>query len=198
MTATPPEAEAEYSRGSGTASARQRRAQSRSAGGGGGAPERPPGPLRAGILIAALLGGLLLLSAEFTTLFDVTEGATVIRSVSTGSHQGWALVPVALLAGLLGVAVWRAGSRPALLAIGLLGLIALLVALLGDLPDAKATGLVLRGGHYARATSSPSVGLYMETLGAVILLIGSVCGFLMLEAPTPVTGRRRRDSTETS
>ena len=65
--------------------------------------------------------------------------------------------------------VWQANSRPALLAIGLLGVIALLIALLGDLPDAQASGIVLRAGHYDAASSSPGLGIYLETLGAVLL-----------------------------
>jgi hypothetical protein len=42
---------------------------------------------------------VLLLVAEFTTLFDVrtAASATVIKSVGTGSHDAYALVPIALL-----------------------------------------------------------------------------------------------------
>src|SRR5207248_2585943 len=188
MSATPPEADLEYSRGSGADPG-----PSEVRGAGGARASEPiaatsPPALRAGILAGGLLGALLLLVAEFTSLFEVHAGPTLIRTVGTGSHQGYALVPLALLVGVLSVAVWRTGSRPALSAVGLLGLIALLIALVGDLPDAKASGLVFRGGHYVSASSRPSAGMYLETLGAVILLGTSVCGFTLAGAP-PRAGR---------
>jgi hypothetical protein len=45
------------------------------------------------------------------------------------------MIPIALLAAALGIAVWRTGSRSALLALGLIGVVAVLIAQLGDLPD---------------------------------------------------------------
>ena len=75
------------------------------------------------VLCGGLLGALLLLVAEFTTLYDVQDDhrRRLVKSVSTGSNHSYALVPIALLAALLAFAVWRTGSRPALLAIGVLG-----------------------------------------------------------------------------
>jgi hypothetical protein len=71
-----------------------------------------------------------------------------------------------------------------------LGIATLLIALLGDLPDAHATGLIGSGGagglQYLQGASSPSAGLYLETLGAVLLLVSGGVGFLMLgPAPGP-------------
>lgn len=67
---------------------------------------------------------------------------------------------------------------------GVLGVVALLIALLRDLPDAHATGLVGSAATGLRsASSSPGVGLYLETLGAVVLLITAVCGLLLLAPP---------------
>jgi hypothetical protein len=158
-------------------------------------PEQPgPGRLiSVGVVAGAGLGALILVIAEFTTLFELKTGAagTTVRSIGTGSHHAYALVPVALLVALLAFGVWRVGSRPALLAIGVLGVLALLIGLLGDLPDAHKSGLIATAGHhYATAAATPSAGLYMETLGAVVLVITSVCGFLVLGPPIP-PGRRR-------
>lgn len=177
MNATPPEANYEYSRGSrdvGTDSLP------------GAAGSRPRSAVTAGVLCGGLLGALLLLVAEFTTLYSVRTASTsvVVKSVGTGSNHAYAMIPIALLATLLAFAVWRAGSRPALLAIGILGVLALLISLLGDLPDAHASGLVGSSTtHYISASSHPSAGFYMETLGAMVLLITCVSGFLMLGAP---------------
>jgi hypothetical protein len=153
-----------------------------------------PGRLiSAGVVVGALLGALLLFIAEFTTLFELKTAAssTPIQSIGTGSHHSYALIPVALLVAFLAFGVWRVGSRPALLAIGVLGVLGLLIGLLGDLPDAHKSGLIATAGrHYAEATASPGAGLYLETLGAVVLLIVSVCGFLVLDPPAQ-PGRRR-------
>ncbi len=177
MNATPPEANSEYSR-----APRQSRADSAHRGEG----SRGATAVRLAVLCGGLLGALFLLVAEFTTLYNVktTTGGVLVKSVSTGSNHAYAMVPIALLAALLAFAVWRVGSRPALLAIGLLGVLALLISLLGDLPDAHASGLIGSSTtHFAAASSRPSAGFYMETLGAVLLVITCVSGFIMLGAP---------------
>ncbi len=183
MNATPPEAKDEYSRAHGA-----------SAGSGGSSARgRPSGysAVLAGVLGGGLLGALLLLVAEFTTLYEVHSASSslVIKSVGTGSNHSYALLPLALLAAFLAFGVWRAESRPALLALGIAGVIALLIALLGDLPNAHASGLLgSPATHFTEASSQPSAGFYMETLGAVVLIITCVSGFVMLGAPMP---RRR-------
>jgi hypothetical protein len=162
MNATPPEANTEYSTRGGT--------------------------FGAVILAGGLLGALLLLVAEFTTLFEVRSSAStkVIRSVGTGSHHSYALLPIALLVVFFAWGVWQARSRPALLAIGVLGVLTLLIALLGDLPDAHASGLIGSSAtHYTTASSRPSAGMYMETAGAVVLIITCVSGFLLIGSPAP-------------
>jgi hypothetical protein len=148
------------------------------------------------ILAGSLLAALLLLVAEFTTLYQVhvATSLTPVDSVSGGSNHSYAMVPLALLAAALGIGVWRSGARPALLAIGVIGVVAVLIALVGDLPDAQATGLAgSAASHYVNASSTPSAGLYMETLGAILLIATSGLGFLMLGAPLParLPGRGR-------
>jgi uncharacterized membrane protein len=159
--------------------------------------ERAPGSLRAAILAGSLLGALLLVVAEFTTLFTVhvETSSAAIKTVATGPHHSYALLLIAIVVAVLAIAVWRDSSRPALLAIGLLGVVALLIALLGDLPDAHASGLAGSSTtHYVDASSTPSAGLYLETLGAVVLVITCGVGFIALGSP----GRRSAENPETS
>jgi hypothetical protein len=146
------------------------------------------------IIAGALLGALLLLVAEFTSLYQVhvATSSRPIESVSGGSNHAYAMVPIALLAAVLGIGVFRTGSRPALLALGLAGVVALLISLLGDLPDAQATGLVgSPTTHYINASSTPSAGLYMETLGGVLLIATCGLGFMMLGPPARPVRRPR-------
>lgn len=173
VSATPPEASSEYSRAPATSQALL------------GVGARVPGAVLGG----GALGALLLVAAEFLTLFDVHTSAspTPVKSVLTGAHNAYAMIPIALFAVALAYGARRHGSRPALLALAAVGVVALLIALLGDLPDAHASGIVATpsgGGQYATASSRPAVGLYLETLGAVLLLLAAVIGFL-LGGPAP-------------
>jgi len=136
------------------------------------------------ILAGALLGALLLFVAEFTALYDVHAATSIqLPSVGTGANDSYALVPLALLAALLGIGVFVSGSRPALLAIGVVGLVALLIALVGDLPDAHRT--TIYSPRFVLARSTPSAGFYLETLGAVLLIATCVLGFIGLGRPEP-------------
>ena len=178
MSATPG-ATNEYSRGSGVS------------GGGSGGSEPPIGPRTAvvdqgagGVILAgSLLAALLLIVAEFTVLYEVhlATSSVPFRSVSGGHNHSYAMLVVGLAAGALGILVWRTGARAALLAMGVLGVVSLLIALLGDLPDSQATGLAGSAARgFVNASSTPSAGLYLETLGGILLIATSGLGFMML------------------
>ncbi len=183
----PPEANAEYSRGSepfGPLLVRGERARS--------APHPEPREGRSVALVvvvlAALLGALLIVISQFTALYHVHVATSVapVKTVGTGGNHAWAPIPLALLAAVLAFAAYRYGNRAALLAIALLGVVTLLIALLGDLPDVHATGLIGSGAsQYVEGTASPSAGLYMETLGAIVLLVSGGVGYLLLAPPRP-------------
>lgn len=148
------------------------------------------------ILAGALLAAVLLVVAEFTALYQVhvATSLTPIKTVSGGSNHSYAMLVIALAAAALGIDVWRSGSRPALLALGVLGVVGLLIALLGDLPDSHASGLAGSAAHgFVNASSTPSAGLYLETLGAILLIATSGLGFMMLGAPSTRRRPRRGD-----
>ena len=189
----PPETKTEYSRGSG-ASGRlllpRWQASDRPISGGSAPARRGPAALAAG----ALLGALLILVAQFTALYHLhsATSSAVIRTVGTGGNHAWAPIPLALAAMALAYAVYRHGNRAALAGLVALGVATLLIALLGDLPDAHSSGLIgSSAGGYVQATSSASAGLYMETLGAVVLIVTGGIGLLM-RAP-----ERRAESPST-
>ncbi len=184
MSATPPKARIKYSRGHQASEGEQQPAKSPSPG-----PAAPAwaAALRAGILAGGLLAAALLIASEFTTLYTVhlaSNGAQV-NSVSTSSHDSYALIPIAIVVAILTLGAGLLGSRLSLLAVGALGVVTLLIALVGDLPDAQATGVVTAGGRYQSAKASPATGLYIETLGAVLLVIVSGCGLLIAGPARP-------------
>jgi hypothetical protein len=186
MSASRPEADTEYSRGG---------PGSKDAGGGSdgqfGAAEAGSATVARVVVGGALLGSILLLVAEFTPLARIhssAQGSPVVKTLMTGSHHAYALIPIALLAPALAMSVRQTGRWAALLAIGALGLVVLGIALIGDLPDAQASGLIGHAGTaYVSAAAHPSVGLYLETLGAVVLLLTSAAGVLL------GAGRRAND-----
>jgi hypothetical protein len=147
----------------------------------------PFGRLGAGLFLGSLLGALLLVVAEFTTLYTehISTSQIPLMSTTTGSNDSYALIPIAVLALLLGFAVLRAGSRPALLALGITGVVALLIALLGDLPNAQSSGNLLQstGSQHVFAANTPSTGMYLETAGAIVLIATFGLGFMLLGPP---------------
>ena len=180
MSASRPEAESEYSRGHGASEGRERPQQSAAR------------LVSVAVFSVALAGAILLIVAEFTPLLDVHSAARLapIATVNTGSHDSYALIPIGLLAALLAVVVWRSRNRLALLATGLLGLAALLIALINDLPDAQATGVVVH--PFVLANATPSTGFYLESLGAVLLILSAAGGLLLLAPPPPRRSRPLR------
>jgi hypothetical protein len=123
------------------------------------------------------------LVAQFIPLYHVhvPTSSAPIKTVGTGANHGWAPVPIALVCFALAAAVYRHGNRTALLGLTVLGVATLLIALLGDLPDAHSSGLIgSSASQYVQGVSSASAGLYLETLGAVLLLVSGGVGFLML------------------
>jgi hypothetical protein len=131
-----------------------------------------------------VISAAVLIVAEFLTLYAVRviHGTSRVPPVAAGTENHYALIPIAILAVALILAAIRVGDRWALAAVAILGLIALLIGLLHDLPDARRAGLVgsLHAG-WVRGASSPSVGMYMETLGAVLLLLTAGVGMLFGE-----------------
>jgi hypothetical protein len=193
MIASRPEAEAKYSRG--------RVALRRGRGRLNPRAERDRRVAQRVVQAAALIGAAALVVAEFEPLYRVRTdvGHHVVRSVSAGSHHAYALLPIAVLAALLAGALGRSGW-PVPAALALLGLAALGIALLGDLPDVHRAGLLgtpATGLHDAHTVAGAA--LYLETFGAIALLAAGGAGLIFgpaADAPAPAHGHA--PSTEKS
>jgi hypothetical protein len=157
----------------------------------GGAAPPESRALLAVLLSAGLAGAVVLAVSQFLNLYGthIRSRHLLVATATAGSEHAYALLPVAIVAALLAYGVWRVGSRPALLGLGLLGLAALLITLLRDLPSAHRQGLWSLGGHYVLAINRPEIGLYAETAGALLLLLTFVCGFVLLGSPQAQAGR---------
>jgi hypothetical protein len=135
---------------------------------------------------AAFAGAFLLIVSDFTTLFHI-KVITVVRESRTGhSNHSFAMVLLGLAALPMAYGASRFGSRPAMTALAVIGVGAILVVVAVDLPDVHRTGVI--GAQFSDAVASPQIGFYLESLGAVLLLI-SGGGGLVLTAP----GREPRE-----
>jgi hypothetical protein len=126
---------------------------------------------RFGLLGLALVACVLLVVAEFMDLYAIQVITVTKETGSVGGHHGYALLVLAVAAAAMAVGAVRGQSRPAACALLILGLAAVLIALLVDLPVIDDTGLV--GRNYEQAEASPEAGFYVETLGAFLLLIAA-------------------------
>jgi len=152
--------------------------------------------LRIALLVAAVAGGVCLIIATFSTIIEITVGTTSKIADRDTELSGWdrhsfALLLIAGFALVMTVGAWR-GARPAMAALAVAGIAALLIALIGDLPDVHKTGVI--GELYDNAHANPKTGYYLETLGGVLLLLAGG-GLLLLGGgrtePEPRTRRER-------
>jgi hypothetical protein len=156
--------------------------------------------LRITLCALAAAGAILLLVSVPATVLEIEVAGT--RAVAAGadlSHSGWerhgpALLLLAVVALVLCAGALR-GARPAAVALAACGLAALLIVLLGDLPDLDKTGLV--GEVYADAQAGPAAGWYLETAGSVLLLVSGVSLVALSTSRGRRAERTRIGSSET-
>ena len=136
------------------------------------------------MLILGVVGAVLIVVAELSTIVRVdvlTTGTCeeiadpkVRDACDAGGfeqHGGaFILLGVAALAMAWGAA--RRASRPAATALVAIGVVVLAFSLIRDVPKANDTGLV--GLQYEEAEAKPGRGLYMEIVGAGLLMLGGL------------------------
>jgi len=131
-------------------------------------------------LVPLLAGALLLVLAEFLTVREI-RAVTVVPPGGTetggGLHgYGLGLIGLAMLPMAYGAVV--RGARPAAVALLVLSLAACAIVVFVDRPVLDDTGLI--GRTYDLAEARPATGFYLESLGAVLALVGSVATFALL------------------
>jgi hypothetical protein len=125
----------------------------------------------------AILGGALLVVGEFLNLYEVKRGVVVVAERTSGDHHSYALL-VAGCAAIGAMLLARStGAWPPAAAAAAIGLAALAVALLGDLPDATSSGLTV---DRRLGSASPAAGFWVELAGALLTTGGAAAAALML------------------
>ena len=149
--------------------------------------------------IACLAAAICLFASELMTTFEFTPpGGEALSSQGGADRHGNALALIAVFAiGALAVAVFAA-SKPAATAVAIAGVIALLVFLLVDLPDANAVGTLddARQSFFA-AEAVPQGGFWMALVSSLALAVtGIALATLSPEQLAALRPGRRRDAAE--
>ena len=128
-------------------------------------------------LLLAAAGCVLLVVAEFSTLYEIRVITVIQESTDGREHHGTALLVIAVAAAFMAYGGILGGARPAQFALLALAVAALLVVLLIDYPDVNDEGFI--GETFERAKATPQTGFYLESLGAVLLLLSAVSTLLL-------------------
>jgi hypothetical protein len=154
-------------------------------------------PLWIALFVAAVVGAVLTIAADFATLrsvkvltascSDLADPATRGECVTTGHEEhAYALVLIGIAALAMGWGATVGRSRPAGLALAVLGAAVLVIALATDVPKIHKTGPIGVRFDSARAEAGP--GLWMELAGGTILF---VTGVVSAAVRRPAKRRRR-------
>ena len=156
---------------------------------------RPPAAVSAAAarfapVVILLLAAVALVVAEFMTFREIKAVTVVPQGGTTtgGSHHGYALALLGLVAMPMAVGAALGGSRPAAAALTGLGAVALLIVLAIDLPSLDDTGLI--GRTYDLAKAHPAAGFWIQLVASFVLLAG---GILLLRRNTAGAARRSEE-----
>lgn len=157
-------------------------------------PHVPTEVLLAGACAAA---ALLLGASEVMDTFHLTPhgGEALVADSAFDRHHGAMLVLSAAAIIALVVAVMT-GSKPAAAAAAICGAIALLIFLIGDLPDANKIGtLDQTGAPFIDAKAVPQTGFWFELIGALVLAIAGTALAMMPEDRIKLFARVPKDES---
>jgi hypothetical protein len=132
------------------------------------------------LVLACAASAAMLAASEFMTLFEFTPpGGEAEKSLSAGDQHGYAqLVLAGLALALLVVTLATAGSdgagqglslsRVAAAGVAVCGIVALIMFLVGDLPDVNKEG-TLDDDRFINAEAEPMAGFWFEMIGSILL-----------------------------
>lgn len=124
--------------------------------------------VRSALCGLALVAAFLLVISTFLTLYKISNGQATLRSVSGYEHHSVAMLLLGVAAVPMALGALR-GARPAMFALGLLGVVVLVIAVTVDLPAALDEGVL--AVTYEGASAAPGIGFFVETLAGALLLV---------------------------
>jgi hypothetical protein len=150
------------------------------------------GASRLAILVLGGAGGLLLIVSDFVTLYHVnvvTASCSDLASpnlrdacsTTGGGHHGYALAVLGAIALVMAWGAAMGASRPAGVALLVLGTASLVIVLAVDLPDIHKTGIV--GDQFSSATAKAGAGFLLELVGAALVAGAGLLRLLVRARP---------------
>lgn len=145
------------------------------------------------LLVLACAGASAMLAAsQFTTLFELTPpGGEAIAEIDAADQHGYATLVLAIFSLILlavGIAArGEAVAQVAAFAVAACGVVALLIFLVGDLPDANKIGTLDDAREsFIDAKADPQAGFWFELVGALVLAVcGAALATIGPERPQP-------------
>ena len=120
---------------------------------------------------ACVAAAAVLFASEFMTMFEFTPpGAEPLEEQTGGARHGNAMFVISAFAALATIAAVWFGSRPAAIGVAVMGGIALLFFLVGDLPKAGQIG-TLDDESFRDAEVIPQAGFWLMMLSSVALTL---------------------------
>ena len=156
---------------------------------------RAAGPLTLAVTALGVLGSLMILATEFTTIFsvdvltsgtceEIADPAARDACQTSGFEQhGGAFILLGLVGLLMAVGAGRGASKPAATALAAIGAVVLAFSLARDLPKSNDTGLV--GIQYEEAKAAPRGGLYLEIGGGILCIVAGTLRLVARGEPEP-------------
>ena len=138
-----------------------------------------PKAVRWVLAVVGMVGAAFLIVSEFLPITHVRAITVILpHSERTGFDQNsGAMLLLGLVALPLLYGAARAGSRPAMVAVGVIGVIALLIAVVGDHPDITQAGTVFTE-RYEDARAEAQSAYTFEFVGAILLILSAGLLFL--------------------
>jgi hypothetical protein len=132
--------------------------------------------------LACIAGAGALFASEFMNTFQLAStssaGPEFCNVAAAGRHH-FALGVLAIFAVIAVIVAVTAGSKPAAIAVGVAGLMALILFLTIDLPHANNTGTLgpcnaTAAANFFDAKADPQAGFWLEMVGALALALSGV------------------------
>jgi hypothetical protein len=131
------------------------------------------------LVVACTAAAAMLGASQFTDIFHLTPpGGEALEAISSKDQHGYAMLVLAIFALVLILVTLAARdeqlSQVAAMAVAVCGLIALLIFLIGDLPDVNKIGTLDDPRQsFIDAEAKPVAGFWLELVGSLVL---TVCG----------------------
>jgi hypothetical protein len=151
------------------------------------------------LLLACAAAAAMLAASQFTDIFHLTPpGGEALQSISSKDQHSYAMLVLAIFALILIVVTLSARDdqlrQVAAMAIAVCGLIALLIFLIGDLPDVNKIGTLDDPRQsFIDAEAKPVAGFWLELAGSLVLTVcGAALATMRPRAARPPDHERRR------